>query len=49
MSFGERGLWYPTGIAIGLGVMVLWNVVFVGIAIYTAPEVSPAYTHAKAR
>lgn len=45
-DFRERGLFFPLGIALGLGVMVLWNVFFVYTAIATAPEVDVDYTHA---
>ena len=48
-EFGEKGLWYPTGIAIGLGLMVLWNVFFIYTAVNAAPEVDPSYTHAMER
>ncbi|MCB9675298.1 MAG: hypothetical protein H6737_09290 [Alphaproteobacteria bacterium] len=48
-SFTERGLWFPLGIAVGLGLMVLWNIFFVYQAIATAPDVDPGYTHAKER
>jgi hypothetical protein len=48
-SFVERGLHYPVGIAVGLGLMVLWNVFFVHQALSTAPDVDPAYTHATHR
>lgn len=45
----ERGLLFPLGIAIGLGLMVLWNGVFITLALQNAPDVSPAYTHALER
>lgn len=48
-QFVERGLHYPAGIAIGLTVMVLWNVFFIHKAISSAPEVDPGYTHATHR
>ncbi|MCA9571326.1 MAG: hypothetical protein KC656_25980 [Myxococcales bacterium] len=44
--FYESGLWFPIGIAVGLGVMVLWNVFFIYMAISTAPDVRTDYTHA---
>lgn len=45
-DFTERGLWFPTMIAVGLAVMVLWNFFFVYMALDTAPEVRADYTHA---
>lgn len=45
-EFTEKGLWFPTMIALGLGVMVLWNLFFVYMALETAPEVRSDYTHA---
>jgi len=45
-GFFERGLHFPLGIAIGLGIMVLWNVFFVYKAVSSAPEVDIGYTHA---
>ena len=41
--------WFPIGIGIGLTIVVLWNMVFIAVAISTAPEVNPAYTHALER
>ncbi|MEZ4319931.1 MAG: hypothetical protein R3F61_20640 [Myxococcota bacterium] len=48
-TFTERGLWFPLGIAVGLGLMVLWNLFFISQALSTAPDVSPSYTHALER
>lgn len=48
-SFTERGLWFPLGLGIAFGLMVLWNLVFIYVAIQTAPEVDPSYTHALER
>lgn len=45
----ERGLLFPIGIAVGLGLMVLWNGVFITLALQNAPDVNPAYTHAVER
>ena len=45
-SFTERGLWFPLGIAAGLGIMVLWNVFFIYQAVQAAPEVDDGYTSA---
>lgn len=45
-SFTERGLWFPLGIAAGLGIMVLWNAFFIYQAVQAAPEVDDAYTRA---
>ena len=48
-TFTEKGLWFPLGIAVGLGLMVLWNGFFIYQAIHTAPVVDPGYTHAVRR
>lgn len=48
-DFRERGLSFPLGIAIGLSVMVLWNLFYVYQAISTAPEVDADYLHAPRR
>ena len=48
-SFTERGLWFPTMLAAGLALMVLWNIFFAYMAIRTAPEVRADYTHARHR
>lgn len=45
-DFTERGLWFPTMLALGLATMVLWNIFFVYKALETAPEVRSDYTHA---
>lgn len=46
MTFTERGLWFPTGIAVAFGLMVLWNFFFVYTALSTAPEVRADYDNA---
>ncbi|MFK7928545.1 MAG: hypothetical protein AB8H79_10170 [Myxococcota bacterium] len=48
-EFGERGLWFPTGIVVGLSIMVLWNFFFIYTAINAAPIVDPSYTRALER
>ena len=48
-SFTERGLWFPTGIAVAFGLMVLWNIVFIYVAVHSAPDVDPRYTQALER
>lgn len=48
-TFIERGLHYPTGIAVGLGLMVLWNLFFISKALQTAPIVDAAYVNATHR
>lgn len=45
-SFTERGLWFPLGIAVAFGIMVLWNFFFIYQAVQSAPIVDPGYTHA---
>lgn len=45
-SFTERGLWFPLGIAVAFGIMVLWNFFFIYQAVQAAPIVDPGYTHA---
>ena len=45
-SFTERGLWFPLGIGLAFGLMVLWNFFFIYQAIQAAPIVDPSYTHA---
>ncbi len=47
--FIESGRWFPMGIALGLGVMVLWNVFFIYMALQNAPDVRADYTHATER
>lgn len=48
-EFKESGLYYPWGIAIGLGIMVAWNLYFISQALATAPEVDAAYVDATHR
>ena len=48
-TWAERGLWFPVGIAVGFGVMVLWNMFFVYQALSSAPDVDPGYVHALER
>ncbi len=45
-SFTERGLWFPLGIGVAFGIMVLWNFFFIYQAVQSAPIVDPAYTTA---
>jgi hypothetical protein len=45
-SFTDRGLWFPLGIGVAFGIMVLWNFFFIYQAVQAAPTVDPAYTHA---
>lgn len=45
-SLRESGLLFPIGIAVAFGLMVLWNIVFVTLALQTAPTVDQAYTDA---
>ncbi len=48
-EFRDRGLFFPAGIAAGLGLMVVWNMFFIYQAVSSAPDVDPTYTHAKSR
>lgn len=48
-DFIEKGLHYPLGIAIGLGLMVAWNLFFISQALGTAPDIDPSYVHATHR
>jgi hypothetical protein len=48
-DFKERGLLFPTGIAVCFGLMVLWNFFFVYMALQSAPDVRADYTHALER
>jgi hypothetical protein len=48
-TFTERGLWFPLGIALGLGLMVCWNIFFVYQAVQSAPDVDPTYLHTEKR
>jgi hypothetical protein len=36
---------WPVFIAVGLGVVVMVNAAFIYVAIATAPDVDPTYTH----
>lgn len=48
-DFRERGLMFPLGIALGLGLMVVWNMFFIYMAVSTAPDVRADYTAARER
>jgi hypothetical protein len=48
-EFTERGLHYPWGIAVGLSIMVAWNVFFIYQALDSAPEVEQDYVHSTRR
>ncbi len=46
-EFRERGYFFPLGICVGLGVMVMWNIFFIYQAVGAAPVVDPSYIHAE--
>lgn len=45
----EKGLWLPYMIGTGLLLMVLWNMVFIYLALDNAPVVRADYTETHAR
>ena len=45
-NFRERGLVLPTLIGVGFLVMVIWNLVFVYLAVQNAPEIEADYLEA---